>query len=187
MFVVKPMNFWISMSISTSILIVISFVNYPDLIKFDKIYYKEILIGIGSAILLYAIFFVGRFLLDNISIIPHHRENISLVYANKGIVPSWLIALLLFFPIGFGEEIFWRGYLQRYLSGRFGKWYGFFAMVILYTAVHICTLNPILLLTSFIAGIYWGLLLMRRKKMIAVLISHMVWDPFIFIILPLAT
>jgi uncharacterized protein len=185
MFVIKPFNFWISISVSTSILIIISFFNYPDSIKFANINLKEILIGVGSAVFLYAIFYLGKFVLDNISIFPHHSENISSVYANKGILPGWVIALLLFFPVGFGEEIFWRGYLQRYLSGKFGKWTGFFAMVVLYTAVHICTFNPILLLASFMVGIYWGLIFMWRKNPIAVLVSHMIWDPFIFIILPM--
>ena len=186
MFVVKPFNFWISMAFSTSVLIVISLITYPDSIRLKDVNFREIFIGIGSAILLYTVFWFGKYVLDASGIIPNHNQNISSVYANKGIFPGWLIALLLFFPIGFGEEIFWRGYLQRYLSGKFGKWMGFFVTVFFYTAVHICTLNPVLLLASFLVGIYWGLIFMWRKNLTAVLISHMIWDPFIFIILPIS-
>ena len=92
------------MAVSTSVLIIISFVNYPDSIRLKNINIKEILIGIGSAVFLYVVFYTGKLILDSINIIPHHNENISLVYANKGIFQGWVIALLLFFPVGFGEE-----------------------------------------------------------------------------------
>ena len=174
------------MAISTSILIIISLTNFPDSIKLNEIKFQEILIGIGSAVLLYCVFWFGKYILDLTGFIPNHNQNISSVYASKGIFPGWVIALLLFFPIGFGEEIFWRGYLQRYLSSKYGKWIGFFVTVVLYTSVHICTLNPVLLLASFLVGIYWGLIYLWRKNLTAVLISHMIWDPFIFIILPMS-
>lgn len=184
-FVVKPFNFWFSMAVSTIILLTISIVNYPDSIKLININLKEISLGIGSAILLYIVFWLGKNLLDLTGILPNHNQDISSVYASKEIYPSWIVAMLLFFPIGFGEEIFWRGYLQRYLSGKYGKWVGFGVMVVLYTSVHICTLNPVLLIASFLVGIYWGLIYMWRKNLTAVLVSHMIWDPFIFVILPM--
>jgi uncharacterized protein len=186
MFVLKPLNFWVMMAFSTSVLYAISIIYYRD--QFSKEYFKlnEILIGISSAALLYFIFWFGKFILDIYGIIPNHNRNISSVYANKGTFPAWLVAVLLFFPIGFGEEIFWRGYIQRFLSDKYNKWLGLLITVFFYTAIHIPTLNPVLVLAAFIVGIYWGLIFLWRGNIVAAVISHMIWDPLIFVIFPIS-
>ena len=185
MFVLKPFNFWAMMVFSTSLLSVISYISNKDQFKKEYFNLKEIGIGVGSAVLLYFVFFTGKIILDNMGIIPNHGQNISSVYANKGVIPGWLVGMLLFFPIGFGEEYFWRGYLQRYFQGRFGKWAALALTVFFYTAVHIPAMNPVLLLAAFLVGIYWGLIFIWRGNIVAALISHMVWDPLIFIVFPL--
>jgi uncharacterized protein len=185
MFVLKPFNFWAMMVFSTSLLSVISYISNKDQFKKEYFNLKEIGIGVGSAVLLYFVFFTGKIILDNMGIIPNHGQNISSVYANKGVIPGWLVGMLLFFPIGFGEEYFWRGYLQRYFQGRFGKWTALALTVFFYTAVHIPAMNPVLLLAAFLVGIYWGLIFIWRGNIVAALVSHMVWDPLIFIIFPL--
>lgn len=184
MFVIKPFNFWISMAVSTSILSAVSLYYYRDQLNKEHWSIKEVLIGIGSALVLYGIFFLGRQILDAINIIPGHGDNISNVYANKGVFPGWLVAMLLFFPIGFGEEIFWRGYLQRTLSQKYTAKIALILTVFFYTAVHLPTLNPVLILAALIVGIYWGLIFLWRGNIVAALISHMIWDPLIFIIAP---
>ncbi|MBN1633068.1 MAG: CPBP family intramembrane metalloprotease [Ignavibacteria bacterium] len=184
MFVVQPINFWISMAVSTTILSVISFAHYRDHFKKEYNYIREIIIGIASAVILYGVFYLGKIILDSSALIPNLEQNISGVYASKGIIPEWVIAILLFFPAGFGEEIFWRGYIQRKFSEKYGKMLALIITVFFYTTVHISTLNPVLMLAAFIAGIYWGLIFIWRGNIIAPLVSHMVWDPVIFIILP---
>lgn len=185
MFVLKPFNFWIMMAFSTSILYAISIFYYRN--QLNRVYFKiiEIVIGVLSAATLFFIFWFGKYILDAYGIIPNHNQNISSVYANREVIPAWLVAVLLFFPIGFGEEMFWRGYIQRFLSEKYNKWLGLLITVFFYTAVHISTLNPVLVLASFVVGLYWGLIFLWRGNIAAVLISHMIWDPFIFVIYPL--
>ena len=187
MFVVKPIdNFWIMMVISTTILSVISIITFKDQLRLSNFNFKEISIGILSAVILYIVFFAGRYLLDVLKIIPEHQQNISNVYARPGVVPKWLIAMFLFFPVGFGEEIFWRGLLQRLMSNKHGNIKAFLLTTFFYTAVHFPTLNPVLILAAFLVGIFWGLMFIwRRNNIVAPMISHMIWDPLIFIILPL--
>jgi len=186
MFVVKPIeNFWIMMVFSTSVLSIISLRNNRNQLKQGNINLKEILIGIASAVILYLVFFAGKYLLDLLKIIPNHEQGISNVYATRGILPGWLIALFLFFPVGFGEEIFWRGFLQRLMSEKYGNKIAFLVTTFFYTAVHIPTMNPVLILAALLVGIYWGMIFIWRKNnIVAPMISHMVWDPVIFIILP---
>lgn len=184
MFVLKPLNFWVMMAFSTSVLYAISIYYYRDQLNRENFRFTEILIGISSAAVLYFIFWFGKFILDKYGIIPNHNQNISSVYANREALPSWLVTLFLFFPIGFGEEMFWRGYLQRLLTNKYNKWIGLIITVFFYTAVHIPTMNPILLLASFLVGIYWGLIFLWRGNIVAAVISHMLWDPFIFVLFP---
>jgi uncharacterized protein len=186
MFVLKPMNFWIMMAFSTSVLYAISIYYYRDQLNRENFKLNEILIGISSAAVLYFIFWFGKLILDKYGIIPNHNQNISSVYANREALPSWLVAVFLFFPIGFGEEMFWRGYLQRLLSEKYNKWIGLLITVFFYTAVHIPTMNPILLLASFLVGIYWGMIFLWRGNIIAAVISHMLWDPIIFVVFPVS-
>lgn len=173
------------MAFSTSILYAISIFYYRN--QLNRVYFKiiEIVIGVLSAATLFFIFWFGKYILDAYGIIPNHNQNISSVYANREVIPAWLVAVLLFFPIGFGEEMFWRGYIQRFLSEKYNKWLGLLITVFFYTAVHISTLNPVLVLASFVVGLYWGLIFLWRGNIAAVLISHMIWDPFIFVIYPL--
>lgn len=173
------------MAFSASILYAISIFYYRN--QLNRVYFKiiEIVIGVLSAATLFFIFWFGKYILDAYGIIPNHNQNISSVYANREVFPAWLVAVLLFFPIGFGEEMFWRGYIQRFLTEKYNKWLGLLITVFFYTTVHILTLNPVLVLASFIVGMYWGLIFLWRGNIVAVLISHMIWDPFIFVIYPL--
>lgn len=185
MFVIKPFNFWVSMAFSTLLLSSVSFFYYPRQFQKEFLNLKEIGIGLGSAALLYLIFWFGKFILDSFGIIPNHTQGISNVYANKGVFPDYIVGLLLFFPIGFGEEFFWRGYIQRTIAEKYGKWIAFLLTVFFYTLVHLPTLNFILILAAFLVGIYWGLIFLWRGNIVAAIISHMVWDPLIFILFPL--
>ncbi|HEY5534981.1 MAG TPA: type II CAAX endopeptidase family protein [Ignavibacteria bacterium] len=186
MFVVKPIdNFWIMMTFSASLLSVISLSVFRDQLSLKNFNFKEISIGIISAVILYIVFYTGRQMLDLFHIIPDHQQGISNVYARPGAIPKWLIGMLLFFPIGFGEEIFWRGFLQRLMAKHHGQLKAFSLTTFFYTAVHFPTLNPVLILAAFLVGIFWGLMFIwRGNNIVPVLISHMVWDPLIFIILP---
>jgi membrane protease YdiL (CAAX protease family) len=97
------------------------------------------------------------------------------------------IGLLMLLVIGPGEELFWRGYLQRRLGLKYGKMTGFILATALYTAVHIATGNMVLVLAAFICGVFWGWLYMRYKSMIINVVSHTVWDIGVFLLLPFSS
>jgi hypothetical protein len=94
------------------------------------------------------------------------------------------VAGLLFFPIGFGEELFWRGYIQNKLAVKYGKYIGFIVATTIYTAIHIPTLNPVLILAALTCGIFWGYLYFLTGSLVVVIVSHMIWDPITFVFLP---
>lgn len=182
-FVVRPYNFWLMMACATTLLSAITIIFGRPLLDRSEINLKNILLGAGSAILLYFIFWIGKSLLPYF--IPQSAENLNSIYANRGELSEGLIAILLFFPIGFGEELFWRGFIQRQLSGKYGPLIAFTVTLIVYTAIHLPTKNPVLILAALTCGAFWGLLYWLTGSIVPVLVSHMLWDPFIFVIRPL--
>jgi hypothetical protein len=80
------------------------------------------------------------------------------------------------------EEIYWRGGLQEILKN-----YGFsrpwLASTILYTLVHIVTLNLILIFAAFIVGIIMGVSAYKYGLFTPILL-HIIWLQLIIIIIP---
>lgn len=177
------------MTFNTILLSMISFYRGGRLFTKKEWSVRNILLGIGAAALLYGIFLTGHHILvwatNNIGILPKRAENLNSIYANREIISPAIIAALLFFPIGFGEEVFWRGFVQRFFQQKWGKPLAFVLTVLLYTGVHIPTANPVLILAAFVCGIFWGGFYHLTQSIVPVIISHMVWDPFIFIIFPI--
>jgi hypothetical protein len=93
--------------------------------------------------------------------------------------------LLLFFPIGFGEEIFWRGYVQRGFAEKWSGRRAFILTTLLYTAVHLPTGNTVLIAAALTCGLFWSGVYFATGRLLPVLISHMLWDPAIFIVWPI--
>ena len=183
MFVVKPFNFWIQMSQSILLLILMVFFADRDIFLFGKIKPRHIFIGITSAVALYGVFYVGNIISGYL--FSFKDAQIASVYSNKSNANLTLIGFLLFFVIGPGEEIYWRGYIQNTLNKKFGENKGYLFSVLLYTAVHIVTANFMLIIAAFVCGLFWGWLYKKEKSLIPVIISHGIWDLTIFVLFPL--
>ena len=144
---------------------------------------SDLLIGAVSAGMLYGIFWIGHFLAT--AIFPFAAGQIEGIYAIRPAGASWPVALLLFFWVGPAEEIFWRGFVQRRLGERFSPLVGFVLATALYTAVHIPSLNFMLIGAAGVAGAFWGLLYLTTGRLWPVILSHALWDVLIFILLPI--
>ena len=136
-------------------------------------------LGLLSAGVLFGVFYVGNILIR--MIFEGSGEGIQNVYSFKQEAAPLRIGILMLLVIGPGEELFWRGYLQRKFTIRYGKLTGFILATTIYTVVHIATGNMVLVLAAFICGIFWGWLYMRYKSMIINVVSHTVWDIFVFL------
>jgi hypothetical protein len=190
MFVLRPFNFWVMLTLSTSLLSVVAFVLGRPLLSAREFTAKNLLLGVLLAALVYALFYLGnQFLMVASrlfpSLLPDRAGNIASVYANLGGLSPALVGLLLFFPIGFGEEIFWRGFVQRRFSERGSATSALMITTLLYTAIHVPTGNPVLILAALTCGLFWGAFYWATGSLVPVLVSHMLWDPFIFVIMPI--
>lgn len=180
----QMVNFWAVMSIAAVVLT--SFSYFSSKSQFGKLFStnsKLILLGILSAILLYVIFYLGKFFL--VSFLGSSQNQISAVYSTKSHTPLWLVSILLLFIIGPAEEVFWRGFVLNRLNEIGSKPYlNLFLSTIFYTFVHIWALNPVLLLAAFVCGLFWGYMFLKLKTLVPVIISHSIWDFMVFVLFP---
>ncbi len=177
-------DFWWWMSLNVALLVsfgLFSDKSYLNLILKDlhEGLLKKIGLGIISAGLLYAVFFVG----NEVSrmIFPFAGAEISQVYSFKQNASELRIILLMIVLIGPGEELFWRGYLQRHWQKRYGKIQGFVFASLLYALVHAASGNIMLVLSAGVCGLFWGFLYLRYRSVLMICVSHTLWDLMIFV------
>ena len=183
-----PMDFWWWMSFNIAAVITFSLLSdrsYPALLKKDlkSGLPHKIILGLFSALLLYALFYAGNELSQ--IIFSFAETDISRVYSFKQGATTWRIAVLIVFIIGPGEEIFWRGFLQRKWIEKFGSLPGLIMAVFFYAGIHISSGNIMLVLAAAVCGLFWGVLYLRYRSVIMLIISHTIWDLLIFLAFPL--
>lgn len=143
---------------------------------------KKVLLGLLAAAALYAVFFAGN--LVSRLILPFADSGIGAVYAFKEGASLPRIVLLMALLIGPGEEIFWRGFLQRRWQARFGSSRGYLLATALYTAAHAGSGNVMLVLAAAVCGLFWGFIYRRTGSVLLAAASHTVWDLAVFVVFP---
>ena len=180
-------DFWWWMSVNLLILVSLSFLAdrvYGPLMWEDltgKAVHK-ISIALVSVIVLYVVFYAGNLL--SRQWFSFAEGQITGVYHFRGEASSLRIVLLMALVIGPGEELFWRGFVQRYLSGRYGRTAGFLVAAAVYTGVHVATGNFMLVMAALICGLFWGWLYRRYNSMLINILSHTLWDIAVFVVFP---
>ena len=142
-------------------------------------------VGLVSAAALYLVFYLG-----NAGITAIHPLGIS--SSAEGSIYSLIaspsnplylqVGVLAFDAVGY--ESFFRGVLQTRLEPRFGA-KAPLLVALLDASIHILTLNPLWVVTTFIADAVWGLTYHYSKDLTSNTLSHFVWDLVIFIVLPI--
>ncbi|MHA1688909.1 MAG: CPBP family glutamic-type intramembrane protease [Promethearchaeota archaeon] len=177
---------------------------------------KEILIGVGFAVIgifLVAIVSVStEFLLEFIFKVDIVEESASvpsndaeILVSGADILSLILMALMMIVIVGPTEEILFRGYMQKGLMRSIGKKAGIIITAFIFASIHLVTLFLYLLESVFVFVILFILLFMpylaislllgllyiwRKENLIAVVITHGVYDSitlitsFIFLALP---
>lgn len=177
-------NFWITMTISGIILTSYSLWADKTCLKPIRLGLVDILLGIGIAVALWSVFWVG----DKLSTLMFDfaRPQVDTIYGMKDGENPWILSFLLLFIIGPAEEIFWRGYLQNNLSKRFSPNIGFILTTLAYSLVHIFKFNFMLIMAAAVAGFIWGLLYrFFPNRLGAIVLSHALWDCAVFIWFPI--
>ena len=143
---------------------------------------RDVVLGLLSAASLYLTFRVGdRFARR---FVPTGERDIADIYTLRTLRPRAEIGTRLGTLIGPAEELFWRGYVQEGLIGAFGRWPGSAVAAMAYGGVHLVTGNFTLFGAAGIAGAHWCLLYAAGMPMGALIVSHVTWDVWIFLVQP---
>ena len=67
---------------------------------------------------------------------------------------------------------------------RYGDFGGFLFATLVYAAVHIFSLNLMLILAALAAGVFWGLQYLWKRDLLLQITSHSVWSAVIFAVAP---
>ena len=146
--------------------------------------WRDLLVGLGSAGILYGLFQVG----DRLArlILPQGGAEIHAIYGLETLRPRKELAARLAFVIGPAEELFWRGLVQARFMRRYGTVAGLVLGTMAYGGAHVVTGNLTLIAAATVAGAFWGLLAALGVPFGALIISHSAWDVFTFLVAPTA-
>ena len=175
-------QFWQRMTATGAALGTAALVAEPGLRSNTRFRFHEVALGVASAAGLYGVFRFG----DRAArkIMPKGAEEIDEVYALRALRPKNEIAARLALVIGPAEELFWRGFVLRRSQRRYGRWRGAAIAAVKYGGAHIVTGNATLIGAATTAGAYWSALAAAGMPMGALIVSHVSWDIWIFLLQP---
>jgi membrane protease YdiL (CAAX protease family) len=176
-------GFWAKMALGVGSLGAFALYANPELRK-TRITPADVARGVASAGVLYGIFQVG----DRVarSVMPNGGAEIDEIYRKRGLAPVPFIAGSLALLIAPGEELFWRGLVNRYLAQQLGPVAGNAAGATLYGAIHLVSGNLTLTGAAGVAGAFWSLEQLAHGRMGTLIVSHIGWDLWIFLVRPTA-
>ncbi len=179
-------HFWLQMTVTVLLLCAVAHRAAPHtgrrLFALPRQWWwHAVLLGLASAAILYAVFFVGNAVIGRL--LTTGDQNVAVVYELKHGTPQWIIAILIACVIAPGEEIFWRGYLQTELEKEYGA-LGMALAAMAYTLVHVPSGNPVLILAAAVCGTFWVLLYRSFRSIWLNIVSHIAWDLAVFILWP---
>ena len=174
-------RFWQRMTITGLSLGTLAVAGNADL-RHVRIRLRDVVLGVGSAAALYAIFRVG----DRAArrVMPRGGEDIDQTYALREIRPLPELAARLALVIGPAEELFWRGFVQRRIQRTSGRWAGAALAAGAYGGAHVASGNATLIGAASVAGAFWSGLAAAGMPMGALVVSHVAWDIWIFLLAP---
>ena len=182
-FSLKLLNFWLSMCIAVSALTALA-VHFDGLpVRRADWRLRSVISGLFAAAALYSIFWLGNSFSQ--ILFSFAKLQVSSIYGIQTQGETLLIGFILFFITSPGEEIFWRGFVQRRLVRRFGRKRGWLLASTVYAAVHIASGNFMLTMAALTAGLFWGWLYLKERNLVPCIVSHSVWTVTIFILLPI--
>ncbi|MEH6995303.1 type II CAAX endopeptidase family protein [Neobacillus drentensis] len=165
-----------------SLLILITYAMFQEAVEDEASFFKYLSIGTLSGLILYLVFWMGIHAFDFLNLPFEKSVNKLYRWFAPELFWQYLALILVAAP---GEELFWRGFVQKRLLHYFGPLTSIFIGALLYASVHIYSGTLILMLAAFLSGLLWGALYLWKRSMPLVIVSHIVFDIMIFIILPL--
>ena len=183
-FGLQIVNFWLGLSCSALLLAGLSVFWAGLPLERREVTIRRTGLGVLSAAGLYGLFALGRYV--SVSVLPFASGQIGSIYAIRQEAAPGVIALALIFLTSPCEELFWRGFLQRFSMARFGEVRGWLLTALAYAGVHVASGNFMLTGAALTAGLFWGYLYQRTRSLYVCVVSHALWTVAIFLLWPLS-
>ncbi len=167
---------------TASLLLLITYAILQEEVDDQAGFFSYISLGVLSGLLLYGLFWIGYHGVGFLKIGLQRDTHQLYRWFGPSLFWEYLALILVAGP---GEELFWRGFIQKRLLNYFKPTVGIVIGAVLYASVHIYSGQFILVFAAFISGLAWGALYFWKKSMPIVIVSHLVFDIMIFIIIPL--
>ena len=182
-FVWSRREFWIAMTSGALVLAMFAaLVRGPALYR-ERADAVDLALGAGSFAALYAVFWTGDKALRFIR--PASGGEISAIYDLRSQANLALIAALLVFVIGPAEELYWRGLVNWSIAARFGDGAAVVLGSLLYAGAHLVTGNVAIILAALVCGSVWSVMYAVRRRLFPVIVSHVLFDLFLFVLAPI--
>ena len=141
--------------------------------------WSHLLIGLVAAGALYAVGWVGSFLMREF--VPQLGDEIGATYGLLDAAPGlWVWPLLVFVIVG--EEIVWRFAVTLGFTDKFKAW-GILAGAVAFALVHLPWGPPLLLIAALFYGACWSAIAFKTRSFWASFIAHLGWDVLIMFVL----
>ncbi len=176
-------HFWQKMAVGVGTMGALAVAANPELRSArNRPRLRDVPVGLATAAALYGIFRVGdRFARR---VMPTGAQDIANIYQRRKMASRRFIAPALALVIAPGEELFWRGLVNGYLMQRVGRVRGSALGAVIYGGIHLITGNLTLSGAAGIAGAFWSLQYLFQGRLPAVIVSHVAWDLWIFLVQP---
>ena len=176
-------QFWPRMTQTAAVLGSLALATTPELRR-PRLGWRDLVGGLAVAAGLYGVFQIGDRLAR--AILPSGSRDVADIYALRALRPWRELTLRLAGLIAPAEELFWRGYIQSRLARQVGAWPAAGLATASYGAAHIASCNLTLVGAATVAGAYWSALAAAGVPMSALIVSHITWDIWIFLVAPTA-
>ena len=184
MFSVPKNYFLLGSIVATTCMVCVAFMVSSDFASLFKPSWRTLAIGASSAIILYLIFVGGNELVRTVSPLGVNASNENSIYSLFASTPIAL-RVVVFILDAFGFETYFRGVLQPIFAKKIGIGSAF-VVALIDASIHISSLNPLFVVTTFIADSVWGLNYHFSKELSSNIASHLLWDMLIFIVIPIS-
>ncbi len=176
-------HFWQKMAVGVGAMGALALAANPELRSArNRPRLRDVPVGLATAGVLYGIFRVGDHFARRV--MPTGAEDIADVYERRKMASRRFIAPALALVIAPGEELFWRGLVNGYLMQRLGRVRGSALGAVIYGGIHLITGNLTLSGAAGIAGAFWSLQYLFQGRLPPVIVSHVAWDLWIFLVQP---
>lgn len=166
---------------SATMLFLISYSILMEKMEDEASLLTYVVIGIVSGLLIYSVFACGNIIINYFDL-PFANQ-ITKLYNRYAPTELWhYIALVLI--IVPGEEIFWRGFVQKRILKKTNWVWSIILSTIFYSTVQIYSFQMIHIVAALVGGTIWGLLYVWKRSVPLVVVSHLTFSLLTFVFLP---